>query len=207
MYFPFFIDIEGKKCVIIGGGKTALRKARVLYDFKADITVVAPEILDGFSELKNIRLLHRCFEKDDVDGAFMVICACDKSEVNSLAADEAQKRGILTDVVDDKEKCSFIFPAIVKKGDVVSGISSGGKSPLVCRFVKEKLEESLPENIGEINDRMYELRSAAKEKIADANERQAALKTAFFAMLENGSISREELFEIIGGWEKRNAQN
>ena len=109
-YFPFYIDIKDKKCVVIGGGKTAFRKIKKLIDFEPHITVISPEILPEFSEIPDIEIIHREYRKGDIDNAFMVITATDNKKLNEEIFNICQQKNILVNTVDDIEKCGFIFP-------------------------------------------------------------------------------------------------
>ena len=136
-YFPFFIDISAKKCVVVGGGIVAKRKVEKLLPYEPEITVVAPEICEFLRLCEGITLVEREFEPSDLDGAFMVIGATDNEAVNAEIFRLCTEKNILVNVVDDKEKCGFIFPALVKKGDISIGVSSSGSSPVFSKYIKE----------------------------------------------------------------------
>ena len=135
-YFPFYIDIKDKKCVVIGGGKTAFRKIKKLIDFEPHITVISPEILPEFSEIPDIEIIHREYRKGDMDNAFMVITATDNKKLNEEIFNICQQKNILVNTVDDIEKCGFIFPSLVHEGDITVGISTSGKSPVYAKFLR-----------------------------------------------------------------------
>jgi siroheme synthase-like protein len=199
MYFPFYIDIKDKECVVIGGGNTAFRKAKALLEFGAKIKVVAPIIKPEFSNLKSTELFLKKFEISDLDTAFMAIGATDDRNVNIFVSKTAREKNIPVNIVDDPKLCTFFFPAIVKDKDVVASVSSGGKSPLVTQKIKKILIDNWPENIGDINDKMGMLRVYAKEHIENS-QRKEFLKKGLSLMLEGKTVS---LFEIIkeGGYE------
>lgn len=196
MCFPFFIDVKDKKCVVIGGGNTALRKAKALLEFGAKIKVVAPEIKPEFYDLKNTELILKKFDITDLDKAFMVIGATNDRVVNMLVSKTAKEKSIPVNIVDDPKLCTFFFPAIVKDKDVVACVSSCGKSPLVAQKIKKIIIDNWPENIGSINDRMGILRQYAKEHIKEETQRKKALKKVLSTMLDK-DVSDSELFEII----------
>ena len=131
-YFPFFIDIGGKNGLIAGGGRIALHKLQKLLPYGAALTVVAPEVSELLEQtaLKNdIRVIRRKFEPSDLTGMCFVIATSDDAGVNAEIARLCKERGILVNVVDDKNACSFLFPALVKEGSLSIGISTEGTSP------------------------------------------------------------------------------
>lgn len=141
-YFPFYIDIENKKILVVGGGTVALRKIEKLTPFSPDITVVAPKICDEIKAL-NVKIIDRRFCDSDLDGAFCVISATDDETLNGRIFQLCNEKNILVNTVDDKEKCGFIFPAIASKNGITAGITTSGKSPIYAKYLKELLWESL----------------------------------------------------------------
>ena len=108
-YFPFFTDISGRRCVVIGGGRVALRKIQKLVPFGPDITVVAPRISDDIIPLVS-NAVRREFEESDLDGAFMAIAAADDRALDKRIFELCTRRGVLVNSVDDIEHCGFVFP-------------------------------------------------------------------------------------------------
>ena len=111
-YFPMFVDIKKKKCLIVGGGTVALRKVQVLLDFGADVVVVAPEVISKIKEYP-VTVYQRNFEKEDLQGCELVVAATDDAGLNHEIAEAAQKQKIPVNAVDQQEDCSFIFPSYV----------------------------------------------------------------------------------------------
>lgn len=144
-FFPFFIDISGRKILIVGGGNVALRKAEKLLSFGADIAAVSPAFCGGFAALDGVMLYCRRFSDCDIDGAFAVIAATDDRELNAHIYELCTQRNILVNTVDDPENCGFYFPALVQSGNVTAGISTGGESPIFARYIKEKVAGTLDE--------------------------------------------------------------
>lgn len=118
-YFPFMIDISGKRCLVVGGGKIAFHKVKILLRFGVKIFVVAPFFADDFACLENsdgqVSLLQREFLDSDIDGMDFVIAATDKESVNLHISELCREKDILINVVDKKEFCSFLFPAMLQK--------------------------------------------------------------------------------------------
>lgn len=163
-YFPFYIDIENKKCIIVGGGKIALQKLRKIILFNPDITVIAPNICD---EIKKIGVKTECrkFIDKDIKNAFMVISATDDEKLNAHIFELCRAENILVNTVDDKEKCGFIFPSIIKKEDVTVGITTSGKSPLYAKYLRQQIEDVLDGINPEIIEILSKYRPIIKAKI------------------------------------------
>lgn len=197
-YFPFYIDIEDKKCVVVGGGTVALRKVEKLLPFKPQITVVAPEICNELSVMAEVKIVNREFRDDDIDDAFMVISATDDNHLNTHIFNLCKSKNILINTVDDKEKCGFIFPALVKKDNVTIGISTSGKSPLYSRFLREKIESSIDNNSNRIIDVLSQYRLLIKTEIKSEEKRKNAFEHILKLCLENiENVSEEQIFKII----------
>ena len=125
-YFPFYIDIKDKKILVVGGGKVALRKVEKLLQFEPKITVVAPFICDEIRKL-GVSIIERKFIDSDIDDIFCAISATDDEVVNGHIFKLCSEKNILVNTVDDKDKCGFIFPALVNKNGITAGITSSGK--------------------------------------------------------------------------------
>lgn len=140
--FPLFLDLNGKKAVIVGGGKIALRRAGVLLSFGADVTIIAPECK---AVPEGAAFLQRPYEPGDLTGAFLAVAATNCREVNFQAGQEAKKAGIFVSVADRKEESTFFFPAICAGGGLVSGVVSQGeehkKTAAAARKIRTVLEE------------------------------------------------------------------
>ena len=111
-YFPFFIDIEGKSILIVGGGNVALRKAEKILTFGAEIKVIAPDFCDGLRELENVILIQRKFKDNDIEDTFAVISATNDRTLNEHIYRLCNERKIIVNTVDDIDKCEFIFPSL-----------------------------------------------------------------------------------------------
>jgi len=137
-YYPVFLDLKGRECLVVGGGEVALRKAEALSAAGANVTRVTPECSISPA---GIHVMRRAFQDSDLDGMFLVIAATNDRSVNAGIAQKAKALHILVNAVDDPGACSFILPAVVKRGDVVLAVSTGGQSPILARRIKERLEQ------------------------------------------------------------------
>ena len=194
-YFPFFIDLEGKEGLVIGGGSVALRKVEKLLPYGPKLTVIAPEILPEIKKYEGISYMEIPFTASALEGKSFVIAASDHVRVNHEAARLCRERGILVNVVDDKEACTFLFPALVKRGELSVGISTGGASPSAAVYVKEQIDQLLPEDFGEILDELAALRPLVMEKAA--KDRGAIFQKLFEHRLNTGVPLEEEVLRRI----------
>ena len=188
-YFPIMVDLCGKRVLIVGGGETAARKAAQLQDFGAEIIVVAKELKAAFP--KEASIIVRSFQSSDIEDndsdIFLVIAATDDREVNQEVSGLSKKYRIPVNVVDDEPLCSFTFPAVIREDDVVVSVSSGGKSPLVTQYVKKRIKEILPPDIGYINEEMGRLRKKTRETVTDQKKRREIYKEALSNLLNKNS--------------------
>ena len=142
-YYPVFLDLKGKPCVIIGGGEVAERKIQYLLECQATLTVISPDVTSSIktrADSGEIVWLERKYTEGDLDGVVLAIAATDRRDVNQIIAAEASKKGVVLNVVDDAALCTFIAPAVVRRGEVTLALSTGGTSPALARKLRESLE-------------------------------------------------------------------
>jgi len=140
-YYPIFLDIEGKRCVVIGGGRVACRKIERLLSAKANVVVISPTLNEKLK--KRVLWIEREYKNGDLEGAFIAIAATNNFEINQLVYNEAENRGILVNVVDAPRLCRFITPSIIQRENICIAISSGGENPSLSKKIRLKLEEAL----------------------------------------------------------------
>lgn len=194
-YFPFMVDIKGKQCLVAGGGGIALHKVRILLGFEAHIKVVAPEICEELKALRgdSLELQEREFFDGDVEDVDFVIAATDEEALNYHISDLCRQRRIPVNVVDRKEACSFIFPALIQDKDLLVAISSGGQSPAVVSFVKNKIRENMPDYYGEMLEQLGAYRDFVLEHVDTAGKR----KEIFYRLLEYGDSHAGSIPETL----------
>ncbi|MDY6912202.1 MAG: bifunctional precorrin-2 dehydrogenase/sirohydrochlorin ferrochelatase [Chloroflexota bacterium] len=166
-YYPIFLDIKGKRCVVIGGGTVALRKVNMLLDHGASVELISPEICTEISELAKssaVKTRHREYQHGDLEGASAVIAATNDSDVNEKIANEATERGILINVVDVPRLSSFIVPSYLRRGDLTIAVSTGGKSPALARKIRSELEKSFREEYAILVSLIEEVRSELMDR-------------------------------------------
>lgn len=135
-YYPLFVDLRGKRVVVIGGGMVALRKIEGFLKTGARVRVVAPEIIDEIVCMPEVEAITRNYMPEDLAGAQLVIAATDDMDTNTAVSAEADARGIFCNVVDKPELCSFIVPSVVDKGPIRIAISTGGVSPALSKKIR-----------------------------------------------------------------------
>lgn len=202
-YFPFFVELEGKKCLIAGGGMVAYRKALVLKNFGPEITVAAMDMIPEMEQLaaqcdKTMTLLKRGFEDKDIQEADFVIAATSDEELNRHISVLCRRQKIPVNVVDVQEECSFIFPALIKDEDIVVGISTGGSSPTIAQYLKKRFKEAIPSGFGMLASQLGTYRELVKEKVPYLSVRTEIFKTMVKEGIRQGGVfTREQAIELI----------
>ncbi len=196
-YFPMFVDMTERECLIVGGGNVAYRKVMVMLDFGAKVTVVAEDICDELRKLtiddtankeNRITFIKRKFEQKDCDGMEMVIAATDDNALNHEIAEYCKAKGIMVNAVDQKADCSFIFPSYIKEKNLVAAFSSGGNSPVLTQYLKGKEQEILTPFLGELNEYMGQIREKVIAEYDTEAERKRVFKEILCAAIDNGRI-------------------
>ena len=204
--FPLFVELEKKPCLVIGGGRVALRKVRTLLKFGADVTVVAKDISEEMQKLaddgqikyilKNV--LHMTDLEYMLRSYFIVICATDDAALNHQICELCKLQNIWVNSATEKADSTFIFPAVVVRGNVSVGVSSSEGAPSLTRHVRTKIDEMLPEWYGDFEVRLAELRKMAMQILPTQAQRSAYMTavTAYGAAHE-GEISEAVAEEIM----------
>jgi precorrin-2 dehydrogenase / sirohydrochlorin ferrochelatase len=142
--FPMFLKLEGRQCLVVGAGKVGEPKIGSLLETGARIRVVALDASPAVREwarVGKIEIELRAFSPDDVEGAFLAIVATNSRTLNERVYHEAQRRGVLCNVVDVPDLCDFFYPAVVRRGDLQIAISTSGQSPSLARNIRQQLEK------------------------------------------------------------------
>lgn len=174
-YFPLFCQLEHKPVLLVGGGEVAERKARLLLDAGACLTLVAPEVepaLAALAEEGALTWRAEPFAPAHLEGMWLVVAATDRREVNALVYQSANARRLFCNVVDDPKRSSFIMPSIIDRSPLMVAISSGGQAPVLARLLREKLEAMLPQHLGKLAAFAGSLRDRVKARFANLTERR-----------------------------------
>lgn len=202
-HFPFFTEIAGKNGVIVGGGRVAARKVEKLLAFGPNLTVIAPCIEECIREQNalivqdrgaSLLLKERAFWMEDLECADFVVAATDDEALNGRISEYCKKEKIPVNVVDDKEKCSFYFPALIREGDMTIGISTDGKSPVAASWIRKEISQILPRGLGETIDLLGQMRPKVMTLNVPESVRKEILEKMFLYCIEKeGKVTPEEL--------------
>lgn len=176
-HYPISVDLRNRRCVVVGGGTVAQRKVETLIEFGAAVAVVAPELTPRLRELASkgvIEHMAGMYEPANLDGAFLAVAATDDPETNKAVSAEAQRRGVLVNVVDRPDLCTFFVPAIVRQGELVISVSTSGRSPAMARRIREELEAGFGPQHGELAELLGDLRDEVKARYTDMTDRNRA---------------------------------
>ena len=189
-YYPVFLDVCEKKCLVIGGGPVGARKTRTLEKCGARVEVVSDRFCDAFNGMDKAMttLNHKPFEPRDIDGCFLVIAATGNAQINAFIQREAQKRGVMCNIADNPDKSSFILPAVIEQGDLILAISTSGASPAVARKIKQKLESQFGPEYG----RLLVLMRAVRNRLLKQGHDPDSHRESFYSLLENGILKAIE---------------
>ena len=199
-YYPVFININGRRCVVIGGGNVGEDKVQRLLDCEADVTVISPQVNDGVRKLVaggKITWLQRQYRPGDLEGAFIAIASTDDNSVNRQIAQEAEQRNILLNVVDVTQLCTFIAPSVARRGEVTIASSTGGASPALARTFREKLVASRILEYADLAPLLSEARSELKRRkiTVHPDHWQACITEDLLDMVQAGN--NEEAAETL----------
>jgi precorrin-2 dehydrogenase/sirohydrochlorin ferrochelatase len=196
-YYPLFLDIERRLCVVIGGGNVAERKVARLLACGAFVEVVGTSLTPALVALKGEgRIVHRAtdYHKDQLRGAFLVIGATDNVAVNEQISRDARAQGISVNIVDDPARCDFILPSIVERGDLAIAVSTGGKSPALAKKLRMELDGAYGPEYAKLLEILGELR----EKVIVGGRPSAVNRELFEAVVSS------DILDLIraGQWER-----
>ena len=195
-FFPIFLNLKGKTCLVVGGGEVAVRKTSVLLQSGAKVKVVSPELC---MELRKLEIEHlpEKFADTHLDGMTLAIAATDDRAVNVAVSEAAKQRNIPVNVVDNPDLCSFVMPSILDRSPLVVAFSTGGASPVLARLLRARFESLIPEGYGRLAAFAARFRDKVKAKIAKPSERRL-----FWEEIFEGRVAEEVL---IGNEKKAEA--
>jgi len=180
-YFPLFLDVNDKSCLVIGGGAVAHRKVRSLLKSGAKVTLIAPEIdnrLKALADNNKIHILQREYQETDLVRVFLVIAATNSADVNTQIANQANNANILVNVADNPDLGSFIFPSVVDRSPVTVAISTGGASPVFARQLRMRLDTMIPKSAGALAAITEEYREQVKQTFSHSEQRKEFWESA-----------------------------
>jgi siroheme synthase-like protein len=198
-YYPLFLELTGRRCIVIGGGPVAVRKVEGLLRAGAQVTVVSPELS---KELRLLLIQHsiehvaRKYQDGDLESFDLAFVASDDGAVNAAVFNEARSRRIWVNCADDPGHCDFILPAVIRRGELAVAISSGGVSPAATRAIREELESYLTEEFAQLVQTASEVRTDLRQRSiqASAESWNVALKGEFRLLLRQGKAAEAKQF-------------
>ncbi len=202
-YYPAFLDLRNKRCVVVGGGTVALRKVVMLLDHEARVTVISPHFCDELEKLiGKVEIVRREYQSGDIEGAFLIVAATDDPATNERVAADADKRGILINVVDVPALSNFIVPSYFRRGDLTIAVSTGGKSPALARRIRTELEEEFGPEYADLLAVAEKVRLELKEReirvAADAWQKALQIDD-LLALIRSGQQdqAKEKLYQRL----------
>ena len=199
-YYPVYLNLAGKHCVILGGGTIAQGKIAALRDAGAKITVISPEATDGIkraAQRGDITFEQRVYEQGDLEGAFIAVAATNVWHVNRQIYEEAEKLGVLLNVVDDPDQCTFIAPSIVRRDPITLAVSTGGASPALARKMRETLAEAPALKWADLAGALGRARRVIKEQrtVIDPSRWQCVITEDLLELVQSGQ--EDQAVDII----------
>lgn len=176
MFYPIYLNLTGKRVVVIGGGEVAERKVESLLDTGASITLVSLEITPRLASLAaegRIQLRRRAYASGDCTDAALVFCATDDAGVSTAVFQEAGAAGALVNTADQPALCDFIMPAVVRRGDIAIAVSTGGASPGLAAQLRQKIEGIIGPEYAKLAELMAQARPEIRSRIPDIEQRKA----------------------------------
>jgi precorrin-2 dehydrogenase/sirohydrochlorin ferrochelatase len=206
-FYPLFLRIRGRRCVVVGGGEVALRKVGALLEHGASVEVISPEPspeLEKLAEGGGLKLLRRGYQAGDLEGAIIAIAATDDKDINRRVVEEAKERAVLVNVADDLENSDFILPSYLRRGDMTIAVSSGGVSPALARKIRSRLEKEFGDDYASLVRLVGEVRAELKRrkiKISGDDWQQALDLDLILSFLNKGEEekARALLLERLTG--------
>jgi len=193
-YYPILLDLEDKKCCVVGGGKVAERKAQTLLKAGACVWVISPVLTKGLSGLcrkKKSRHIKSAYQKRFLKNSFLVICATNNSEINAQVLRDAREAGILTNVVDAPLKSNFIVPSVIERDGLIISISTSGKAPCLAKRMRIDLTKHfIPRYVRALKP-LGGFRENLKSSCSKAAIRKAVLTKWVNSVVRKRDIRRE----------------
>jgi precorrin-2 dehydrogenase/sirohydrochlorin ferrochelatase len=189
-YYPVYLDIRNRRCLVVGGGSVGTRKVMTLLECGAVVTVVSPLVSPKLLELAeagSIEWKKGTYRRSDLEGVFLVIGATDKQELNRQIYTDAEPLNKLCNIVDRPEDCNFILPSVVNRGDLVIAVSTSGKSPAFAKKLRKDLEKQFGEEYAEF----LRLMGAIRKKLLRKGHDPEAHRDLF------ASLINKDLLELI----------
>ena len=198
-YYPVFLDMKDRKVLVVGGGFVALQKIKTLLDSGAIVKVITKELIAEDIKALPVSLEIREYNENDMIGVSIVIAATNSHEVNTKIFEHSKKYKVLLNAVDDKDNCDFILGAIVNKGDITVTISTAGKSPIVAKKIRDKVNEMLNINYENLLEVYGNFRARAYQELNEEARKEFFhfLEEKFDEILFDNLIVKRKFEELL----------
>jgi precorrin-2 dehydrogenase / sirohydrochlorin ferrochelatase len=203
-YYPVLLDLTGRRCVMIGGGVIAERRVDALATAGAHVIVISPRLTPALAALAAERRIEheaRGYREGDLAGADLAFVATDAGEVNAAVAREARERQIWVNAADDPARCTFILPALVRRGDLTVAVATGGSSPALARAIREELEAYLTDDYATLAaiaaEARKEVRASGRPVTADAWRRALGPEVRRLIVERGREDAKHRLLELL----------
>ena len=186
-YYPIFLKVENRACLVVGGGEVGARKVKTLLDCAASVGVVSPEVVPWLAEKIQagaVEMVGTHYEEHQLQGRFLVIAATDDEDLNCRIAQDAERRGLLCNVVDYPLEGNFILPALVQRGALTLAISTSGKSPALARQLRQDLEQRFGIEYADF----LELMGAVRGRLLAESQDSSANKEKFEQLVQSSLL-------------------
>lgn len=201
-YFPLFVQLENVPALVIGGGRVALGKVSRLLPYGPHLTMVSPQFLPELEAIPSLTLIRRFFIPEDLEGMSFVVAAAGP-EVDTQVARLCRERGLPVNVVDNRDESSFIFPALLRRGDLSVGVSTGGSSPSAAVCLRDEFSQQLPSALEDILTYLKQARLVVRSRIAQGAQREAVMRALCHRCLElNRPLTPAEAEEVESAFMK-----
>jgi len=209
VYYPLFVDLAGRRCVVVGGGAMAEPKVEALVECGAEVVVISPQVTEKIRrwvEEGRLRWEPRAYRLGDLEGAWLVVSAPDDRSLNRAVWEEAQARRVWVNAVDDPPHCSFIAPAVYRQGELVLAVSTSGKAPALAVRLRDRLAAQLGPEYAAFLELAAELRGELVRRVPQFERRRAL----WYRILDSGVLddlqagarerARERFLQLVEEW-------
>jgi siroheme synthase-like protein len=199
--YPVNLLVAGRRCVVVGAGRIAARKIEALLDAGAEVHVVAPNVGDdvrAWAATGRVTVSERPFAPEDLDGAWLATAATPDPAVNQAVFDAGEARRVWVNAADDPERCSFTLMSVVRRGDLVVTIGTGGRSPALAAYLKRRLGEEVGPEYGTLLELLSDAREAMRStgRSSEDADWQRALDSGMLELIRTGRVAEaKELLE------------
>lgn len=185
-YYPIFLDIKGKDCLVVGGGAVGARKAATLEKCGAKVTIISDRFSSGFDDLEktSICLKKKKYGKEDVKGMFLVFAATNNADLNQQIKNDASRLNILCNIADAPDNSDFLLPAIVDRGDLILAVSTSGSSPAMAKKIRKDLEDQFGPEYAQLLCLMGDIR----KKLLSSGHAPDDHRKVFHTLIDKGIL-------------------